>query len=235
MSTDRRNETQLICDVLGLESLVDEITSKKLVPCTVDSSNAATPSAVLGPFYRTDAPSLANGTSIISASMLNTPWYENAALLLTHISGQVRSASTNKPLVNATVDIWLAGPNGMYEQQDPDQSDMNLRGRFQTDEDGRYETYALRPTAYPIPSDGPAGRLLGLLDRSPYRPAHVHFIVTADGHRPLTTQIFDSEDEYKRDDAVFAVKKELLVKFEERKGDDRARWELTYDFLLWEA
>lgn len=233
MSTDRRNETQLICDVLGLESLVDEITSKKLLPRTMGSSgNATTPSAVLGPFYRADAPSLANGSSIISASMLNTPWYEKAAPLLARISGQVRSASTNKPIANATIDIWLAGPNGMYEQQDPEQSDMNLRGRFRTDEHGRYEAYALRPTAYPIPSDGPAGRLLGLLDRSPYRPAHIHFIVAADGYGALTTQIFDGEDACKEGDAVFAVKKELIVKFEERKGDERARWELTYDFVL---
>lgn len=236
MSTDRRNETQLICDILGLESLVDEITSKKLVPRTVvdSSSSAATPSAVLGPFYRADAPSLANGSSIISASMLDTPWHEKAAPLLARISGQVRSASTNEPIADATVDIWLAGPNGMYEQQDPEQPDMNLRGRFRTDADGRYETYALRPTAYPIPADGPAGRLLGLLDRSPYRPAHIHFIVAANGHGTLTTQIFDDdgEDVCRGGDAVFAVKKELVVKFVERKGDERARWQLTYDFLL---
>ncbi|KAI1116166.1 catechol 1,2-dioxygenase-like protein [Nemania sp. NC0429] len=244
MSTDRRNETQLICDVLGLESLVDEITSKKLSARTADSSNninsnAATPSTVLGPFYRVDAPSLANGSSMIAASMLGTPWYERAAPLLARISGQVRSAATREPIAGATVDVWLAGPDGTYEQQDPEQSDMNLRGRLRTDADGRYETYALRPTAYPIPADGPAGRLLGLLDRSPWRPAHVHFLVAAEGYGALTTQVFDAEDPRARGegggDAVFAVKEELLVRFEERRGDERARWELRYDFVLREA
>ncbi|TRX91938.1 hypothetical protein FHL15_007257 [Xylaria flabelliformis] len=234
MSTSKRNETQLICDILGLESLVDEITSKRLSRAS-DNDNAATPSAVLGPFYRADAPTLANGSSIISASAWDTPWYREAMPLLACISGQVLSASTRKPIPNALVDVWLAGPNGLYEQQDPDQPDMNLRGRFRTNQDGRYEMYAVRPTAYPIPFDGPAGRLLNLLDRHPYRPAHIHFIVTADGYGTLITQVFDGEDKYTSDDAVFAVKKELLVKFRERKGDERAKWELTYDFLLREV
>ncbi|KAI1426201.1 Intradiol ring-cleavage dioxygenase [Xylaria sp. FL1777] len=234
MSTDKRNETQLICDILGLESLVDEITSKLLLH-TNSSSKTATPSAVLGPFYRADAPVLANGSSIISSSARNSPWYRTAAPLLARISGRVLSASTRAPIAGAIVDVWLAGPNGLYEQQDHEQPEMNLRGRFRTAADGRYEIYALRPTAYPIPCDGPAGRLLGLLDRKPYRPAHIHFIVTAAGHGALTTQVFDREDEHTGDDAVFAVKKELLVKFEARTGDEKAKWELTYDFLLCEA
>ncbi len=234
MSTDKRNETQLICDILGLESLVDEITSKLLLS-TDGGSKTATPSAILGPFYRVNAPILANGSSIISTAARNSPWYRKTEPLLAHISGRVLSASTHKPIVNAVVDVWLAGPDGLYEQQDEEQPDMNLRGRFRTDKDGRYEMYALRPTAYPIPSDGPAGRLLKLLDRRPYRPGHIHFIVTAEGHRALTTQVFDREDKYTGDDAVFAVKKELLVEFEERAGDEKAKWELTYDFLLREA
>ncbi|TGJ84380.1 hypothetical protein E0Z10_g4349 [Xylaria hypoxylon] len=234
MSTDKRNETQLVCDILGLESLVDEIASK-LILHAKGSINAATPSAVLGPFYRSDAPTLANGSSIISTLARNSTWYIRAMPLLAHISGQVLSASTHKPISDAVLDVWLAGPNGLYEQQDPEQPDMNLRGRFRTDENGRYEMYALRPTAYPIPHDGPAGRLLKLLDRRPYRPAHIHFIITADGHRALTTQVFDCEDKYTTDDAVFATKKELFVKFEEKEGDEKAKWELTYDFLLCEA
>ncbi|KAI0435227.1 Intradiol ring-cleavage dioxygenase [Xylaria sp. FL1042] len=234
MSTDKRNETQLLCDILGLESLVDEITSKLLLHAS-GSNKTTTPSAVLGPFYRADAPILANGSSIIAAAARDTPWYKKAEPLLAHISGRVLSASTRTPVANAVVDVWLAGPNGLYEQQDQEQPDMNLRGRFRTDEDGCYGFYALRPTAYPIPCDGPAGRLLELLDRGPYRPAHVHFIVTAAGHRALTTQVFDCEDKYTRDDAVFAVKKELLVKFVERLGDGKAKWELTFDFLLSEA
>ncbi|KAI4870894.1 aromatic compound dioxygenase [Hypoxylon rubiginosum] len=229
MSDNKRNETGLLCDILGLESLVDEITSKLL------QDAAATPSAVLGPFYRAGAPLLPNGSSIVAAAR-NSAWYRQAEPYLTHVSGRVSSASTGKPIPGAVVDVWLAGPNGLYEQQDDAQPDMNLRGRFRADAPrGTYALYALRPAAYPIPLDGPAGRVLTLLDRHPYRPAHVHFIVSAPGFRTLTTQVFDREDPYIRDDSVFAVKDELLVTFEERRGDDKARWSLVYDFALSEV
>ena len=233
ISTAQRNETQLICDILGLESLIDEMTSKLLLR-TNSSSKDATPSAVLGPFYRADAPLLANGSSIISPLLArDSPWFRAAQPLLARISGRVLSASTRRPIPDAMVDIWMAAFNGLYEQQDrAHQPDLNLRGRFRTDEKGCYEIYALRPTAYPIPLDGPAGRLLRLLDRSPYRPAHIHFIISAEGHQTLTTQFFDCEDRYTGNDVVFAVKKELLVRFEEKVGDERARWELKYDFSL---
>ncbi|KAI1375928.1 aromatic compound dioxygenase [Hypoxylon crocopeplum] len=229
MSTDKRNETGLLCDILGLESLVDEITSKILL--NADGESDATPSAVLGPFYRADAPILPNGSSIILAPP-DSDWYRQAEPLLAHVSGCVTSASSGEPIPDTVVDVWLAGPNGLYEQQDETQPDMNLRGRFTTDAEGRYALYCLRPTAYPVPSDGPAGRVLQLLDRHPYRPAHIHFIVGAEGYRTLTTQVFDREDEHIIDDTVFAVKDELLVNFEERVGDEKARWTLVYDFSL---
>ncbi|KAI1636683.1 Intradiol ring-cleavage dioxygenase [Biscogniauxia mediterranea] len=258
MSTDRRNETQLLCDVLGLESLVDEITSKLLLRGSNNdpSAPAPTPSAILGPFYRADAPILPNGSSIVSAA---APWSaSSSAALLARVSGRVLSASCSSPfpspsspyspdssscssrapapIAGATVDVWLAGPNGLYEQQDAGQPDMNLRGRFRTDARGRYALRCLRPTAYPIPDDGPAGRLLALLDRHPFRPAHIHFIVSAPGRRTLVTQVFDAEDE----------RRELVVRFRERDGEkdgedgeedgegQKVRWELEYDFYLGE-
>ena len=109
---------------------------------------------------------------------------------------------------------------------------MNLRGRFQTDAQGRYSFYCLRPAPYPIPDDGPAGRFLAMLDRHPFRPAHIHFIVTAPGHRALTTQVFDSRDQYITNDSVFAVKDELVIHFKPREGDKQAKWALEYDFVL---
>ncbi|KAI2471641.1 aromatic compound dioxygenase [Annulohypoxylon bovei var. microspora] len=230
MSDDKRDETVLLGDILGLESLVDEITSKLLL--NADGDSTATPSAVLGPFYRADAPILPNGSSIVSPA---SGWYAQAAPMRAHVSGRVLAASTGKPIPGAVVDVWLAGPNGLYEQQDDSQPDMNLRGRFRTDDQGRYDLYCLRPTAYPVPSDGPAGRLLGLLDRHPFRPAHIHFIVGAPGYRTLTTQVFDVEDGYVENDSVFAVKDELLVRFEKREGDERAKWTLVYDITLGEA
>jgi catechol 1,2-dioxygenase len=226
MSNDRRNETQLLCDIIGLESLVDEITSKMLA-----TSTSETPSAILGPFYRNDAPLLPNGSSIVQNLSPSVSWYEQAVADSAFVTGRVLSSS-GAPIKGAVVDVWHSAPNGLYEQQDESQPDMNFRGRFETDAEGRYAFYALRPVPYPIPDDGPAGQLLGLLDRHPYRPGHIHFVVAASGFRALTTQLYDDRDEYIAKDAVFAVKDELVVKFEPREGDPDARWSLEYDFVL---
>jgi catechol 1,2-dioxygenase len=226
MSDDRRNETQLLCDIIGLESLVDEITSKMLA-----TSTSETPSAILGPFYRNDAPLLPNGSSIVQNLSPSVSWYEQAVADSAFVTGRVLSSS-GAPIKGAVVDVWHSAPNGLYEQQDESQPDMNFRGRFETDAEGRYALYALRPVPYPIPDDGPAGQLLGLLDRHPYRPGHIHFVVAAPGFRPLTTQLYDDREEYIAKDAVFAVKDELVVKFQPREGDPDARWSLEYDFVL---
>ncbi|KAJ4292305.1 hypothetical protein N0V88_005937 [Collariella sp. IMI 366227] len=226
MSDDRRNETQLLCDIVGLESLVDEITSKMLA-----TSHTETPSTILGPFYRQDAPLLPNGSSIVQNLDPSVSWYEKAVEDSAFVTGRVLSSS-GAPIQGAVVDVWHAAPNGLYEQQDESQPEMNFRGRFETDSEGRYALYALRPVPYPIPDDGPAGRLLGWLDRHPYRPGHIHFIVSAPGFRLLTTQLYDDRDKYVANDAVFAVKDELVVKFSPRKGDPKARWSLEYDFVL---
>lgn len=254
MSDNKRNETQLLCDVLGLESLVDEITSKLLQ----QPGTTLTPSAVLGPFYRASAPDLPYGGTILQlpspsasshvngSSNGNTTttapgWAQQAPKLLTHIHGRVLSAETGEPIPGATLDVWQAAPNGLYEQQDTTQPDMNLRGRFATrTPDGGYSLRCLRPTPYPVPFDGPSGRLLQLLDRHPYRPAHIHFVVSAPGRRTLTTQIFDADDPYVGNDSVFATKEELCVRFLAvdaeggggAGGQGAVKWELAYDFTL---
>ncbi|KAK3365397.1 Intradiol ring-cleavage dioxygenase [Podospora didyma] len=227
MSDDKRNETQLLCDIVGLESLVDEITSKMLA-----TSTSETPSAILGPFYRQDAPLLPNGDTIVRNLSPSVPWYQKAVEDSAFLTGRVVSGRSGLPIPGAVVDVWHTAPNGLYEQQDEGQPEMNMRGQFETDADGRYSLYALRPVAYPIPDDGPAGRLLAMLDRSPYRPGHIHFIVSAPGFRTLTTQVFDDRDEYIAKDSVFAVKDELVVRFKPRDGDPQARWTLEYDFVL---
>ncbi|CRK34159.1 Catechol 1 like protein [Verticillium longisporum] len=259
MSNDSRNETQLVCDVLGLESLVDEITSIKQGPrpssplqtqpptsdarggpkCTPKKTPTApapatsTPSAILGPFYRTAAPVLPANASIIHPSLLTDPCY---ASRLTHLTGRVLTPA-GTPLANATLDVWHAAPNGQYEQQDPAQPEMHLRARLPTDPDGRFALYCLRPPPYPVPDDGPAGRLLGLLDRHPFRPAHIHFIVSCSGRRTLTTQLFDAEDPHLEDDTVFAVKEDLIAVFRPAEETDPmgARWHVDFDFVLAEA
>ncbi|KAK1069997.1 hypothetical protein LTR74_004394 [Friedmanniomyces endolithicus] len=219
-STEQRNEMLLMTDILGLESLIDEIT----YTLAGEAADAPTATAILGPFWRKDAPKLEMGDSIVKKDMQGS---DHASM-----HGRILDSETGKPINNAEIDIWHTGPNGLYEQQDPDQPDMNLRGRFFTGPDGAYELYCLKPTSYPIPNDGPAGKLLGLLDRHPMRPAHIHFIVSAEGYKPLTTQIFDRQDEHIGNDSVFAVKESLVVDFLPKEGDSKAKFDLRYDFKL---
>ncbi|KAL2071055.1 hypothetical protein VTL71DRAFT_12290 [Oculimacula yallundae] len=220
MSTDKRNEGQLLCDVIGLESLVDEITFKK----AAEATSPATRSAILGPFFRNDHPVREKGDSI----SFNTPG--DAEMVYMH--GRVLEAHSKTPLANASIDVWEASTNGLYEQQDSNQVDNNLRGKFITDQNGEYAFYCIRPTAYPVPNDGPAGKLLMLLDRHPYRPAHIHLLVSKDGYKPITTQIFDKESNYLDNDSVFAVQDSLLVEFLKREGDEKAGLVLEYNVLL---
>ncbi|KAJ5765416.1 hypothetical protein N7520_004975 [Penicillium odoratum] len=220
MSDDKRNEGQLVCDVIGLESLVDEITFK----LAEEAKDAPTATAILGPFFRADTPYRSNGDDIV----INKP--KDGQMAFMH--GRIMDFTTQKPLVGATVEVWEASTNGLYEQQDPEQVDFNLRGKFQTDSEGRYYFYCLRPTPYPVPNDGPAGKLLELMDRHPYRPAHIHIMATHKGYRPLVTQIFDRSGKYLDNDSVFAVKDSLVVDFVPRDGDPRAGLELKYDVKL---
>jgi len=208
--------------------LVDEITYKK----AAEATDMATQSAILGPFFRHDAPHRKNGDTIT----FNTP--EDGEIVWMH--GTVRCAKTNKPLANASVDVWEASTNGYYEQQDDKQVDHNLRGKFFTDGNGEYAFYCLRPTPYPVPFDGPAGKLLQLLDRHPYRPAHIHLIIMAEGYKPITTQIFDKDSKYLDNDSVFAVKDQLTIEFTPLKEDKsasqdpdkKATLELVYDVKM---
>ena len=216
MSDDRRNEMLLLADVVGLESLADQITHH------LDGSSDTTASAILGPFWRAEAPILSNGASIVQG---NT---EGATVLM---SGRVASRD-GTPIAAAVVDVWETAPNGLYEQQDPEQPDFNLRGRFHTDETGFYAVECLRPVSYPIPSDGPAGELLKLMDRHPHRPAHIHLIVTAPGYKALTTQIFDRSDAYLSSDAVFAVKDSLVIDFKAAGPETSTDFVLSYDVVL---
>ncbi|KAL3474214.1 Intradiol ring-cleavage dioxygenase [Aspergillus californicus] len=222
MSDAKRNEGQLVCDVIGLESLVDEITFK----LADEATDAPTATAILGPFFRADTPLRKNGETIVRTIP------KDGRGEITFMSGQVMDYATKKPLVNASVEVWQASTNGLYEQQDSEQEEFNLRGKFLTDAEGRYSFYCLRPTPYPVPDDGPAGKLLQMMDRHPFRPAHIHILATCPGHKPLTTQIFDRKDPYLTNDSVFAVKDSLIVDFIERKNDPQATLELTYDVRL---
>jgi len=136
------------------------------------------------------------------------------------------------PVANAELDVWETGPEGLYEQQDPNQPDMNLRGRFRTDADGTYEFRAVRPVSYPIPYDGPTGDILQAMGRHPYRPSHIHMIVRAEGMKTLISQIYDRNDEYIESDSVYSVKGSLLVDFEPAPAEHDVDFLVTHDVIL---
>lgn len=220
ISDAKRNEGQRVSDVLGLESLVDEIAHKLLT----ETDEIPTSSSILGPFWSPDAPFRENGESVIQ-----DPHHGEVALM----HGTVRDLVTKKPIAGAVFDFWQASSNGKYDFQDPDnQTPNNLRGKFRTNADGQYHFYCLRPTPYSLPTDGPAGVLFKILDRHPMRPAHIHLMVSHDDYKPVTTQIFPKDDPYLESDTVFAVKNDLVVDFKPLKGDSKASLDLEYNVIL---
>ncbi|CAO1638867.1 unnamed protein product [Sympodiomycopsis kandeliae] len=232
MSDDKRNEMILISDVLGIESLLDNLAFERVKASGGDQS-AATETAVLGPFFRTGAPRLGYGGDIVQDHSLKN---QKGQLGTTaYISGTVKNVQ-GEPLAGAEIDVWHTAPNGFYEQQDPEHPDYNNRGVLTTDAQGKFAFRCLKPTAYPIPFDGGAGDILRSLDRSPMRPAHIHFWVRAQGYNSLITQIFDSGCEYLGKDAVFADKTALTVDFvtpftKEGKASG-TETEVQYDVVL---
>ncbi|KAI5476759.1 catechol 1,2-dioxygenase [Pseudohyphozyma bogoriensis] len=199
---DKRNEMVLVSDVFGIESLVDMMEHAKYAKAGVETTS----SAILGPFYRANVPVQPNGTSIIRQPEPEAEF--------SHVYGTVLN-SAGKPIKGAIVDVWHDAPDGLYDSQSPDKPDFHCRGRFETDEDGNYSCIALKPVPYPIPFDHSAGKLLTMMDRHPFRPAHIHFYVTAPGYKYLVTQVYPHDTDYLEDDSVFAVKDDLIVKFGE--------------------
>jgi catechol 1,2-dioxygenase len=221
ISDDRRQEWILWSDSLGVSMLVDALANP--LPAT------ATESTVLGPFYVPGARRREYGASLGETSAGEPAW----------IHGRVISVD-GSPLAGAELDVWQNGDNELYAVQDPEAPEHHLRGRFLTRGDGTYGFVAVRPTPYPIPDDGPVGHMLAATGRHPYRPAHIHMIVRAAGHRSLTTHLFDRHSAYIASDAVFAVKPTLLREFVRREPDDPERpagvegpwWSLESDFVL---
>jgi hydroxyquinol 1,2-dioxygenase len=201
---DQRQEFILLSDVLGVTMLVDAINHRK--------ASAATESTVLGPFHVVASPRRELGDSI---DLVGTgqPCV---------VSGRVASLDGG-PLPGALVDVWQADDHGFYDVQRPDaQPEGNGRGLFACDGDGRFWFRTVTPSAYPIPTDGPVGDLLTASGRHPYRPAHIHLIVAAEGHLPVTTHIFVAGSPYLDSDAVFAVKQSLIRDFAEVDDPDQA-------------
>lgn len=209
----QKNEAILLADVLGLSTLV------QLQDATRILEAGGTEPGLIGPFWRANHPSLPAGADIFSPDTPGTRVQLNIAI----------QDLQGRPIPGALVDVWQASPVGLYENQDPDQVDMNLRGRFTTDVSGQTHLRTVRPAGYPIPIDGPVGVLLAQQKRHPMRPAHIHFIVIAQGYRVLSTQIFDQIDAYIDSDVVFGALGSLIKQFEPHPT--RAG-ELTLDVTL---
>jgi hydroxyquinol 1,2-dioxygenase len=195
----QRQEFILLSDVLGLSSLVD----------VVNAAAGATESTVLGPFYVPGAPRREMGEQI------GRPGDGSPTL----VRGRVTGAGGH-PLDGATLDVWQTAGNGLYDTQDPDQPEFNLRGVFVTGPDGLYEFRTVRPVSYPIPVDGPVGDLLRNAGRHNWRAAHIHAIVSAPGHRAVTTHVFDADNPYLASDAVFGVRDSLVRPFRPAGPED---------------
>lgn len=195
MCDDVRQEFVLLSDVLGISMLVETINHR--------SEGASTESTVLGPFHMVDSPPRELGADIALDGK------GEPCLVTGRVSGPGGEA-----LAGATVDVWQANADGFYDVQQPGvQPERNLRGLFTADRDGRFWFRSIVPRYYPIPDDGPVGALLTATARHPYRPAHMHFIVAANGYRPVTTHLFVAGDPYIESDAVFGVKDTLVRDF----------------------
>ncbi|MCU1619646.1 MAG: chqB [Modestobacter sp.] len=203
MSNEVRQEFILLSDVLGVSMLVETINHR--------TGGQSTESTVLGPFHMVESPPRALGDDIALDG-------KGDRCL---VSGQV-TGPDGEPLAGATVDVWQANEDGFYDVQQPGvQPESNLRGLFTTDDEGRFWFRSIVPKYYPIPDDGPVGELLAATARHPNRPAHLHFIVTAPGYRPVTTHVFVEDSPYLDSDAVFGVKDSLVRAVPE--VDDPAR------------
>lgn len=196
LTTDTHNEFVLMAGSLGVSSLVCLLNNG-------DGGNTETDQSLLGPFWRPNSPRVDNGGSIVRS---DTP---GPALF---VSGRVLDRD-GRPVAGAEVDVWHASPVGLYENQDPGQADMNLRGKFTTDAHGRFSLRSVMFVGYPIPTNGVVGRLLKAQSRHPYRPAHLHALVFKPGFKVLISQVYDPADPNIESDTQFGVTRALIGKF----------------------
>ena len=215
MCSETRQEFILLSDVLGVSMLVDAVNNRKPA--------GSTPSTVFGPFHVDGVPEREMGANISLDGVGEPCLFEGRVVDL-----------DGRPIANALVDVWSDNADGFYDVQQPGiQPVHNNRGVFRTGADGRYRFIGIKPVSYPIPDDGPVGQMLARMGRHPFRPAHMHFLVTAPGYDRLITHTFVAGDTYLDSDAVFGVKAPLIVDFETLDDEpDGPKWRAVYDFVL---
>jgi catechol 1,2-dioxygenase len=210
-TTPSHNEAMLLAGSLGVSNLICLMNNGARGTRPTQANN-------LGPFYRADAPRCRDGESIVRSP---TP---GAAL---HFRGRVTEME-GKPIAGADVHVWQSSPTGLYENQDPSQAEMNLRGIFTTQADGSFSFRSVKPAGYPVPIDGPTGALLGAQKRHNMRPAHLHFLIHKPGYKTIASQVYDPEDPHLETDSQFGVTRALIGNFI-RTAEG---YELIFTFVL---
>jgi hydroxyquinol 1,2-dioxygenase len=214
--TEYRQEFILLSDTLGLSSLVNSLNDRR-------SIQESTKSSLLGPFYRQDSPTFELGQSIA----------ENCPGEAIGVYGRVLSGN-GRPIAQASIEVWQPDENGFYDLQKQDPSQMELRGRFFSDAEGRYHFRTIKPTGYKIPMDGPVGDMVRAQGRHGWRPAHIHFLVGAPGYREAITALYMADDEHIDSDTVFGANESLVT--EPKSGDSASRFgalpSIHFDFKL---
>lgn len=195
-TSESHNEAVLMAGSLGLSTLV----------CLLNNGNngaTETTANLLGPFWRMQSPPTENGASIVRSPTPGVPIF---------VTARVADLAGN-PVAGAEVDVWHCSEEGYYENCDPTQADMNLRGKFTTDKDGRITFRSIKPIGYPIPVDGPVGDLLRLQKRHNLRPAHLHFLIFKEGYKTHISQVYASDDPNLETDVQFGVTRRLIGEF----------------------
>lgn len=219
--TDKRQEFILLSDTLGVSILV--------ITLNHPAVDGTTDSTVLGPYYREGAPEMPHGANLAQGVKGEPAFYSGRVL-----------GSDGTPIAGALLDVWSGDGEGTYDMQMEGEADMKARGRIRTDAEGRYAFRSIRPECYPVPTDGPVGRMLRKMGRHPMRPGHIHMIVSAPGCHAVTTHLFAAGSEYLDSDAVFGVKESLVTGFRRHPpgtAPDGTRidvpyYTVNYDFRL---
>jgi hydroxyquinol 1,2-dioxygenase len=231
MCDEKRQEFILLSDTLGASMLVVALAQAR-ASRGAKGATPATEATVQGPYYWEGAPDRPLGADI-AESVRGEP-----SLYL----GRVTDTDGN-PIAGALLDVWSGDGEGVYDMQVEGQAEMKARARFRTDHEGRYWFWSIRPSYYPIPMDGPVGRMMERMGRHPNRPGHIHMIVSAPGHVPVTTHLFVADSPYIESDVVFGVRERLIVPFERHapgtaidgKPMATSYWSAHYDFRLVQA
>jgi catechol 1,2-dioxygenase len=211
-TTPSHNEAMLLSGALGVSNLVCLLNNGARGTRPTQANN-------LGPFYRAGAPLCANGDSIVRSPTPGQPLLFQGTVV----------DEKGKAVAGVEIDVWQSSPKGLYENQDPTQAEMNLRGRFVTDAEGRFGFRSVKPAGYPVPTDGPTGVLLAAQKRHNMRPAHLHFLLHKPGFKTLASQVYDPEDPHLETDSQFGVTRALIGNFDRSASGG---FELRFTFVL---